>query len=91
MPVPLFNGADFDFEGSILDASLRMGYVMENDLELFGNSVSSVVRRKGPAMPRIPGGKLLQLHGKLHRSLTSPSEPIGRCDLRCMMPPVVLH
>ena len=33
-----FNGADFDFEGSILDASLRMGYEMENGFELFGTA-----------------------------------------------------
>ncbi len=33
----LFNGADFEFEGSILDASLRMGYELPNGLELFGN------------------------------------------------------
>lgn len=32
-----FNGADFEFEGSILDASLRAGYVMDNNWELFGN------------------------------------------------------
>jgi hypothetical protein len=32
-----FNGADFEFEGSILDASLRMGYELPNGLELFGN------------------------------------------------------
>ncbi len=31
-----FNGADFDFEGSILDASLRMGYALPNGFELFG-------------------------------------------------------
>lgn len=31
------NGADFEFEGSILDASLRMGYRMRNGSELFGN------------------------------------------------------
>ena len=33
----LFNGANFEFEGSILDASLRMGYELPNGLELFGN------------------------------------------------------
>lgn len=33
----IFNGADFDFEGSILDASLRAGYVLENQVELFAN------------------------------------------------------
>jgi hypothetical protein len=32
-----FNGADFEFEGSILDASLRMGYLVQDHLELFGN------------------------------------------------------
>lgn len=32
-----FNGADFEFEGSILDASLRAGYVMDENWELFGN------------------------------------------------------
>ena len=32
-----FNGADFDFTGSILDASLRMGYTVKDELELFGN------------------------------------------------------
>lgn len=32
-----FNGAGFEFEGSVLDASLRMGYLVQNDLELFGN------------------------------------------------------
>ncbi|MDD4218878.1 MAG: hypothetical protein PHR10_01635, partial [Sphaerochaetaceae bacterium] len=31
-----FNGADFDFEGSILDASLRMSYALRNGFELFG-------------------------------------------------------
>ncbi len=31
------NGADFEFEGSILDASLRAGYVLKNNIELFGN------------------------------------------------------
>jgi hypothetical protein len=33
-----FNGADFDFEGSILDASLRMGYQVTDNWELFGNA-----------------------------------------------------
>lgn len=31
------NGADFDFTGSILDASLRMGYELKHNMELFGN------------------------------------------------------
>ncbi len=31
------NGADFDFTGSILDASLRMGYQLKNNVEVFGN------------------------------------------------------
>lgn len=31
------NGADFEFEGSILDASLRMGYELRGGLEAFGN------------------------------------------------------
>ena len=31
-----FNGADFKFEGSILDASLRMGYQVADQWELFG-------------------------------------------------------
>jgi hypothetical protein len=31
-----FNGADFEFEGSILDASLRMSYALRNGFELFG-------------------------------------------------------
>lgn len=34
----LFNGADFDFEGSILDASLRMGYQVADNWELFGTA-----------------------------------------------------
>ncbi len=33
----IINGADFEFEGSILDASLRAGYTMANGSELFGN------------------------------------------------------
>jgi hypothetical protein len=33
-----FNGADFDFEGSILDASLRIGYQVDDHWELFGNA-----------------------------------------------------
>ena len=32
-----FNGADFDFEGSILDASLRVGYLLPRNVELFAN------------------------------------------------------
>lgn len=31
------NGASFEFEGSILDASLRAGYVLKNNIELFAN------------------------------------------------------
>lgn len=31
------NGANFTFEGSILDASLRMGYLVGDDVQLFGN------------------------------------------------------
>jgi len=33
----LFNGADFDFEGSLLDASVRAGYRVKNNIELFSN------------------------------------------------------
>lgn len=33
----LFNGADFDFEGSILDASIRTGIVLQKGLESFVN------------------------------------------------------
>ena len=33
-----FNGADFDFTGSILDASLRMGYEVKPGIELFGTA-----------------------------------------------------
>ncbi|AEV28633.1 hypothetical protein SpiGrapes_0805 [Sphaerochaeta pleomorpha str. Grapes] len=33
-----FNGADFDFTGSILDASLRMGYEFKPGMELFGTA-----------------------------------------------------
>ncbi len=32
-----FNGADFAFEGSILDASLRVGYVLPENIEVFAN------------------------------------------------------
>ena len=32
-----FNGADFEFEGSVLDASLRAGYELNNGAEVFGN------------------------------------------------------
>ncbi len=32
------NGADYKFEGSILDASLRMAYEIENGFSLFGNA-----------------------------------------------------
>ncbi len=31
------NGADFEFEGSILDASLRAGYQLKHNVEIFGN------------------------------------------------------
>jgi len=31
------NGASFEFEGSILDASLRMGYQLKNQMEIFSN------------------------------------------------------
>jgi len=31
------NGADFEFEGSILDASLRTGYTLKNNIDLFLN------------------------------------------------------
>ncbi len=33
----LFNGADFEFEGSILDASFRISYQTTENLNLFGN------------------------------------------------------
>lgn len=33
----LINGASFEFEGSILDASLRAGYELKNNVEIFGN------------------------------------------------------
>jgi len=33
----LINGASFDFEGSLLDASLRMGYRLKNQMEIFSN------------------------------------------------------
>ncbi|NCC13729.1 MAG: hypothetical protein EOM32_10205, partial [Spirochaetia bacterium] len=32
------NGADYEFEGSILDASLRMSYAVQEDLSLFANA-----------------------------------------------------
>ncbi|MGD1821501.1 MAG: hypothetical protein ACPKM0_01920 [Pleomorphochaeta sp.] len=32
-----FNGADFEFEGSLLDASLRAGYLLKHNIEIFGN------------------------------------------------------
>ncbi|MCF7941108.1 MAG: hypothetical protein K9M84_05830 [Spirochaetia bacterium] len=32
-----FNGASFEFEGSLLDASLRMGYQLKGNMEVFGN------------------------------------------------------
>lgn len=32
-----FNGADFEFEGSLLDASIRTGYRLKNNIEIFGN------------------------------------------------------
>jgi hypothetical protein len=31
------NGADFEFEGSVLDASLRAGYRLKHNMEIFGN------------------------------------------------------
>jgi len=34
----LFNGADFEFEGSILDASLRASYYIGDGFSLFGNA-----------------------------------------------------
>jgi hypothetical protein len=33
----IINGADFEFEGSILDASLRAGYRLMHNVEMFGN------------------------------------------------------
>lgn len=33
----LINGASFNFEGSILDASLRAGYTLKNNIDLFLN------------------------------------------------------
>jgi hypothetical protein len=33
----LINGANFDFEGSILDASVRAGYGLKNDVDIFLN------------------------------------------------------
>lgn len=33
----LINGASFEFEGSILDASLRAGYQLKHNIEIFGN------------------------------------------------------
>ncbi len=33
----VINGANFDFEGSLLDASLRMGYPLRDGMEVFGN------------------------------------------------------
>lgn len=32
------NGVDYEFEGSILDASLRMSYAVQDDLSLFANA-----------------------------------------------------
>ncbi|MDC7226268.1 MAG: hypothetical protein PQJ61_05850 [Spirochaetales bacterium] len=32
-----FNGADFEFAGSLLDASLRTGYTLKNNIDLFLN------------------------------------------------------
>ena len=34
----IINGADFDFEGSILDASLRAGYTLKNNIDIFMNA-----------------------------------------------------
>ena len=34
----IINGANFDFEGSILDASLRGGYTLKNNIDLFMES-----------------------------------------------------
>lgn len=33
----IINGADFEFEGSILDASLRAGYNLKNNMEIYAN------------------------------------------------------
>lgn len=33
----LINGADFDFEGSLLDASIRGGYRVKHNMEIFAN------------------------------------------------------
>ncbi len=33
----IINGATYEFEGSILDASLRAGYRLKNNVEMFGN------------------------------------------------------
>ena len=33
----IINGATYEFEGSILDASLRAGYRLKNNIEMFGN------------------------------------------------------
>ena len=33
----IINGASFQFEGSILDASLRLGYRLDHGMELFSN------------------------------------------------------
>ncbi|HAK44497.1 MAG TPA: hypothetical protein DCO79_01060 [Spirochaeta sp.] len=33
----IINGADFEFEGSILDASVRSGYTLKNNIDLFLN------------------------------------------------------
>jgi len=33
----IINGASFEFEGSILDASLRVGYSLKNQMEIFSN------------------------------------------------------
>ncbi|MEA5029212.1 MAG: hypothetical protein VB056_10060, partial [Sphaerochaeta associata] len=34
----IINGADFEFEGSILDASLRMSYLVKEGYSLFANA-----------------------------------------------------
>ncbi len=34
----IINGADFEFEGSILDASLRMSWALKDGVSLFGNT-----------------------------------------------------
>ena len=33
----IINGADFEFEGSILDASVRAGYTLKNSIDIFSN------------------------------------------------------